>query len=101
MRTPQAAKYLDCSESFLNKLRSAGTGPAFRRAGRAVIYDQPDLDEYKRATRVEPSRCGGADLDAVVEDRHRGADDLALGRLRHRRRDQPQILKCETPEPDP
>jgi Helix-turn-helix domain len=57
-KTPGAAEYLSCSESFLNKARHAGKGPAYRRHGRAVIYDEPDLDEYKRATRVEPRHTG-------------------------------------------
>ena len=54
-RTPAAAKYLGVSESFLNKDRAKGGGGrvAFRRAGRAVLYDEPDLEAFKRATRVE------------------------------------------------
>jgi predicted DNA-binding transcriptional regulator AlpA len=53
-RTPEAAEYLGCSEPFLNKSRPAGTGPAFRRVGRSVVYDESDLVEFKRVTRVEP-----------------------------------------------
>jgi hypothetical protein len=55
-RTPAAAEYLGVSKSFLNKDRAKGGQGrvAFRRVGRAVIYDEPDLDAYKRANRVEP-----------------------------------------------
>ena len=55
-RTPGAAAYLSVSKSFLDKAAAAKTGPAYRKAGRVRIYDQPDLDAYKRATRVEPRR---------------------------------------------
>jgi hypothetical protein len=56
MRTPQAAAYLECSESFLNKDRAKGGKRLvpFRRLGRLVIYDLPELEAFKRAGRVEP-----------------------------------------------
>jgi hypothetical protein len=60
-RTPAAAKYLGVSVSFLNKDRSRGGAGrvAFRRIGRAVVYDEADLDEYKAANRVAPRRPHG------------------------------------------
>jgi excisionase family DNA binding protein len=54
-RTRGAAHYLGVSKSFLDKKAAEGGGPAYRRPGRIRIYDQPDLDAYKRATRVEPN----------------------------------------------
>jgi excisionase family DNA binding protein len=54
LRTPEAARYLGVSKSYLNKSRSKGTGPAYRKEGHAVIYDESDLDAHKRATRIEP-----------------------------------------------
>jgi hypothetical protein len=57
-RTPEAAAYIGVSKSFLDKDRAkggAGRVP-YRRAGRAVLYDQPDLDAYKASTRVEPKK---------------------------------------------
>jgi hypothetical protein len=64
-RTPEAAEFLGVSESFLNKDRSNGGAGrvAFRRAGRAVVYDEVDLEAFKRANRVEakikpPQRAG-------------------------------------------
>lgn len=53
-RTRGAAGYLEVSKSFLDKAAAAGKGPVYRKAGRVRIYDQPDLDAYKRSTRVEP-----------------------------------------------
>ncbi len=53
-RTLDAAGYLGISKSWLDKAASSGSGPAYRRVGRIRIYDQPDLDDFKRATRVEP-----------------------------------------------
>jgi hypothetical protein len=53
-RTRGAASYLGVSKSFLDKEAAKGTGPAYWKAGRIRQYDEPDLDAYKRATRVEP-----------------------------------------------
>ena len=63
-RTPGAASYLHCSKSFLDKAAAARKGPAYRKAGRIRIYDQPDLDAYKRATRVEPKIEHRADQES-------------------------------------
>jgi len=46
MRTPQASQYLALSESTLNKLRVFGGGPRYIKSGRAVLYDQRDLDDW-------------------------------------------------------
>jgi hypothetical protein len=55
-RSGAAAKFLGVSKSFLDKDRAKGGRHQvpFRRAGRAVIYDEPDLEEFKRANRVDP-----------------------------------------------
>jgi excisionase family DNA binding protein len=52
--TQAAADYIGVSKSFLDKRAAAGTGPAYRRAGKLRIYDEEDLDHYKSKTRVEP-----------------------------------------------
>jgi len=54
-KTPDAARFIGVSASFLNKDRAKGgqRRVAFRRVGRAVLYDEPDLEEFKRANRVE------------------------------------------------
>ena len=56
MNTLKAAEYLGASKSFRDKSAAAKTGPSYRLIGRRREYDQPDLDEYKRLTRVEPRR---------------------------------------------
>jgi len=53
-RTRGAAVYLGTSKSWLDKAAAAGIGPAYRKIGRVRIYDESDLEAYKRATRVEP-----------------------------------------------
>jgi hypothetical protein len=50
-RAPAAAKYLGVSESNLAKRRMRGDPPAYRKLGRVVIYDQPDLDALLGASR--------------------------------------------------
>ncbi len=56
VNTKGAAAYLNCSESFLDRAAINKTGPAFRWIGSRREYDAPDLDAYKRETRVEPRR---------------------------------------------
>lgn len=46
MRTPQAAEYCGLSGRTFEKLRLTGGGPQFIKIGRAVIYDQADLDTW-------------------------------------------------------
>jgi hypothetical protein len=44
--TRAAAQCLDVSESFLAKARMNGTGPRYRKLGRAVRYTDGDLDHW-------------------------------------------------------
>jgi len=47
LRTPSAAEYLGLAVSTVEKMRVAGTGPRFIKAGpRAVVYDTGDLDAW-------------------------------------------------------
>ena len=46
MRTPQAACYLQVSESLLEKLRVSGGGPRYSKLGRGVIYRRAALDAW-------------------------------------------------------
>jgi predicted DNA-binding transcriptional regulator AlpA len=46
LRAPDAATYLGLSQSTLAKMRLRGDGPAYAKAGRAVIYDRGDLDSW-------------------------------------------------------
>lgn len=60
LRVGEAAKFLALSVSFLNKLRCSGGGPAFRKIGRAVLYDPADLEAWlSERRRVSTSDDGG------------------------------------------
>jgi hypothetical protein len=71
MNTKGAAVYIGCSKSYLDKAAIARQraqeeaeveaelskiGPPFRWIGHRREYDQPHLDDFKRATTVEPRR---------------------------------------------
>ena len=60
LRVTEAATFLGLSASFLNKLRCSGGGPAFRKIGRAVLYDPADLENWLAdRRRVSTSDTGG------------------------------------------
>ncbi|MEM8971713.1 MAG: helix-turn-helix domain-containing protein [Pseudomonadota bacterium] len=46
LTTRQAASYLGLSVSTLNKWRCYGFGPKYLKLGRAVRYQQQELDRY-------------------------------------------------------
>ena len=48
-RTPEAAAYCGSTKSTFDKLRVSGTGPRFVKLGRAVMYDEVELDAYMAA----------------------------------------------------
>lgn len=50
LSTEQAAFYLGLSARKLQALRSAGSGPCFRRHCRFVRYHIDDLDQWSRAS---------------------------------------------------
>ncbi len=54
LRTPDAARRLGVSTSYLQKQRHFGTGPAYVKLGRAVAYREADLDSWV-AERVQQS----------------------------------------------
>jgi excisionase family DNA binding protein len=47
--TKQAAKALNCSYQFLEKLRTQGGGPDFSKVGASVRYRREDLDTFMAA----------------------------------------------------
>ncbi len=52
LRPPAAGEYLGgISTSTLAKGRLAGTGPAYSKAGRLVIYDTANLDSHLSSRR--------------------------------------------------
>ncbi len=46
LNTDQAAHYVGLSRRTLEKMRTAGAGPRFRKHGRYVRYHIDDLDEW-------------------------------------------------------
>jgi hypothetical protein len=49
LTTAEAAKFLGCSASKLNKARILGGGPIFYKDGRSVRYIRRDLRTYRDA----------------------------------------------------
>ena len=75
LRTTEAGRYLGLSGRTLEKHRTYGTGPRYRKIGGRVIYAQADLDSWAdqgaqtpttdpQAGRVRPARRFEADTDA-------------------------------------
>ncbi|KQT62066.1 MULTISPECIES: helix-turn-helix transcriptional regulator [unclassified Aureimonas] len=46
LRTPDAARYLGLSGRTLEKHRTYGTGPAYRKLGAIVVYAVEDLEAW-------------------------------------------------------
>jgi hypothetical protein len=44
--TKEAAKYIPCAKSTLDKLRVKGGGPIFIQIGKRVLYETDDLDRW-------------------------------------------------------
>lgn len=51
LSTPQAAHYVSLSRRTLEKMRSSGGGPEYRKHGRYVRYHIDDLDAWSDARR--------------------------------------------------
>jgi hypothetical protein len=51
LNTARAAPIIGVTAGTLENWRVAGKGPKFRRAGRKVVYDLPDIEEWKAANR--------------------------------------------------
>lgn len=59
LNTAQAAFYVGLSRRTLEKMRTAGTGPRFRKHGRYVRYHIDDLDDWSKTHGQTPSPQGG------------------------------------------
>ena len=46
LRTPEAARFLGLSDRTLEKHRTYGTGPAYRKLGGRVVYSVDDLEAW-------------------------------------------------------
>ncbi len=47
----ETAQYLKVSESYLNKLRCTGGGPAFMKFGSRVVYARSDIEAWANERR--------------------------------------------------
>lgn len=57
LRTSEAARFLGLSDRTLEKHRTYGTGPAYRKLGGRVVYSLEDLQAWAdRGTKTSPSR---------------------------------------------
>ena len=84
-KTSEAAKYLDLAESTLEKMRVTGRGPRFIRIGRAVRYDDEDLDVYiesgRRISTSQKTKPGDATPDRhPMRDREAWTKGFDAGR---------------------
>lgn len=52
IKEPEAARYLAMSRAYLRIARAQGRGPAYIRAGRAILYLTRDLDSWLDSHRV-------------------------------------------------
>ena len=59
LRTPEAARFLSLSHRTLEKHRTYGTGPAYRKLGGRVVYALEDLkawaDRGARLSTTDPA----------------------------------------------
>ena len=59
LRTPEAARFLGLSDRTLEKHRTYGTGPAYRKLGGRVVYALEDLQAWaNRGARISTSDPG-------------------------------------------
>jgi len=59
LRTPEAARYLGLSGRTLEKHRTFGTGPSYKKIGGRVVYAMGDLQAWAdRGSRVSTSDPG-------------------------------------------
>lgn len=59
LNVKEAAKYVPCGESTLNRLRSQGGGPVYTKPAGRVLYDTNELDKWiaksnRRSTSDDP-----------------------------------------------
>lgn len=59
LRTPEAARFLSLSHRTLEKHRTYGTGPAYRKLGGRVVYALEDLQAWAdRGARISTDDPG-------------------------------------------
>lgn len=78
LRTKEAAEFLSLSARTLEKHRTYGTGPAYRKLGGRVVYSVEDLEAWTaRGAVTSTSDPRGTVLPAK---RHEAATALPAGR---------------------
>jgi len=71
LRTPEAARFLGLSGRTLEKHRTYGTGPAYRKIGGRVVYSLDDLKTWAdRGTKTSTSDPGNGTV--LPAKRHAG-----------------------------
>jgi predicted DNA-binding transcriptional regulator AlpA len=74
LRTPEAARFLSLSGRTLEKHRTYGTGPAYRKLGGRVVYALEDLKAWaERGAKTSTSDPG---TNAVLPAKRRAAVPL-------------------------
>ena len=70
LRTPEAARFLGLSGRTLEKHRTYGTGPVFRKLGGRVVYAIDELEAWaERGTVASTSDPRGSVLPALPSNR--------------------------------
>ncbi|NKK70041.1 helix-turn-helix domain-containing protein [Rhizobium leguminosarum bv. viciae] len=70
LRTPEAARFLGLSGRTLEKHRTYGTGPAFKKLGGRVVYAIADLQAWaNRGTKKST-----ADTDTILPAKRHAVD---------------------------
>lgn len=86
LRTIEAARFLGLSDRTLEKHRSYGTGPVYRKIGGRVVYKLEDLQAWsERATRRSTTDPDAQIVSPAKPQGEPGASRSALG-LRAERR---------------
>ncbi|MGV0821035.1 helix-turn-helix transcriptional regulator [Martelella sp. AMO21009] len=75
LRTPEAARFLGLSGRTLEKHRTYGTGPAYRKLGGRVVYSVEDLQAWANRGAKTSTSDPGADT-VLPAKRH---DDIPRG----------------------
>ena len=81
LRTPEAARFLSLSGRTLEKHRTYGTGPAYRKLGGRVVYALEDLKAWAdRGSKTSTSDPGAGTV--LPAKRHVAAPLPCAGRAR-------------------
>jgi predicted DNA-binding transcriptional regulator AlpA len=76
LRTPAAGRFLGLSGRTLEKHRTYGTGPSYRKIGGVVVYSVSDLESWAdrgRQSSTSDSRRGGLRPARPVDEAARRA----------------------------